>query len=97
MRNQGDVELDVARGGTGTLWLRMEDMIKSAAAARPAIPPHLIFDDMITLLASSGLVRIGKCFFLLVVLAREVLRTGDDDHQDRHDGPYQGQQPRLAK
>ena len=29
-------------------------MIKSAAATRPAIPPHLTFDDMITLLACLG-------------------------------------------
>ena len=31
-------------------------MIKSAAATRPAIPPHLTFDDMITLLACLELI-----------------------------------------
>ena len=52
----------------------MADRIKSAAATRPAIPPHLTFDDMITLLAllDDTRFRVGKCFLLLVVLAREV-------------------------
>jgi hypothetical protein len=35
----------------------MADTMKSAAAAIPAIPPHLILDDMITL---PALLRLGR-------------------------------------